>query len=298
MSEGLSPLMRLELEALITAARREDLGPHGVDVTSAAILPLGLRGAATLRCRGQGVLAGAEALPLIAQAYDPAIELRLGPRDGDRLAPGAVVATYQGPLASLLAMERVALNLLSHLSGIASLTARHVEAVRGTKASICDTRKTLPGLRSLQKHAVACGGGVNHRHGLHDAMLVKDNHLAHLAPTQLGPALRDGIARARADALRRGSPLAFVEVEVDKLDQFSQVIDLDVDIVLLDNLPPEAMRRAVELRDRHRPSLLLEASGGVNLTNVRAVAEAGVDRISIGALTHSAPALDLGLDID
>jgi nicotinate-nucleotide pyrophosphorylase (carboxylating) len=191
-------------------------------------------------------------------------------------------------------MERVALNFCTHLSGIATLTSAFVDAVRGTKAGIYDTRKTIPGLRGLAKYAVACGGGRNHRIGLYDAVLVKDNHIAHVPTAQLAAAMSAGIAKARAMQPRP----VFVEIEVDNLAQLEEVLRCDVDIILLDNMTPSQMQQAVSLRNRIAPRIELEASGGITLANVRAAAETGVDRIAIGALTHSAVALDLGLDID
>jgi nicotinate-nucleotide pyrophosphorylase (carboxylating) len=212
--------------------------------------------------------------------------------DGSSLDVGTVVAELTGPVRSLLAIERVALNFLTHLCGIATLTARYVAAVAGTDATICDTRKTLPGLRALGKYAVACGGGVNHRLGLHDAMLIKDNHLAHLPADQWQAVLSDAIERARAD--RPG--LAFVEIEVDRIDQLRPALACNPDFVLLDNMSVPQLRQAVSIRDAEAPGVQLEASGGVTLETVRPIAEAGVDRISVGALTHSAPALDLAVD--
>ena len=202
-----------------------------------------------------------------------------------------------GPMRSLLAMERTALNFLQRLSGIASLTARYVAAVHGTRAAIFDTRKTTPGWRFLEKYAVRCGGGCNHRFGLYDAVLIKDNHLAWIkeAAGASGP---DPFATAIASARRATPPGTTIEIEVDSLEQFDRALECSPDIILVDNLGPEQVAEAVRRRNAAAPRIQLEASGGVNLLSVRALAETGVDRISIGALTHSAPALDLALDYD
>lgn len=285
------------LRRLIQTARDEDLSSPGCsprDITSNLMIPADDHGQAVFRARVAGRLSGAAALPMVVDVFDPAVALMLLLPDGSALRPGSEIARVQGPLRSLLALERTALNLLAHLSGIATLTARYVAAVEGTRARIHDTRKTLPGLRGLEKYAVACGGGVNHRMGLHDAVLVKDNHIAHLALSELAGVLRDLCARAQA----ADPPIAFIEVEVDSLEQLATVLTCDVDVVLLDNMRLATLREAVAMRDRLAPSVKLEASGGVNLGSVRAIAETGVDIISVGALTHSAAALDIGLDID
>ncbi len=288
---------RDEAAALIARARQEDLGPENLDITCAVFLPHDRPTVAVMHARKPGRLAGAALLPVVARTYDPAVQVELAAHDGSALAPRQTVATFRGPLRSVLAMERIALNFCTHLSGIATLTAQYVETVAGTKAKIYDTRKTIPGLRGLAKYAVACGGGHNHRIGLYDAVLVKDNHIAHIPPAQLAAALSDAISRARAWQPASQRP-SFVEVEVDTLAQLEIVLACDVDIVLLDNMTPAQMRQAVTLRNRIAPRVELEASGGVNLASVRAIAESGVERIAIGALTHSAVALDLGLDID
>lgn len=282
-----------ELRRLIDIARLEDLGQPPRDLTSELIVPAERCSAAAFRTRDAGVLAGAALLPLIMDRYDPSVRLTPILHDGQPLKPGENIALLEGPLRSLLAIERVALNLMTHLSGVASLTAQYVATVGHAKARICDTRKTLPGLRALEKYAVACGGGGNHRMGLHDAVLVKDNHIAHLDADGLAAALHDLTVRARAT----NPPPAFVEVEVDTLDQLKTVLGCAVDRVLLDNMPPVMLGEAVAMRDRLAPYVLLEASGGVNLQTVRAIAASGVDIISVGALTHSAPSLDIGLDI-
>ncbi|MCX5661179.1 MAG: carboxylating nicotinate-nucleotide diphosphorylase [Planctomycetota bacterium] len=283
-----------DVARLIRVAREEDLGPRLDDITSRLFVPADRATVAVMRSRQKGRLSGAALLPAIAKLYDPAIALDLRGVDGQALEPGSIVAEFRGPLRSILAMERVALNFVTHLSGIASLTRQFVDVVGDAKAGVYDTRKTIPGLRGLAKYAVVCGGGHSHRMGLHDAVLVKDNHLAHLALADLPAALGAGIAQAR----RESPKPAFVEIEVDTLAQLEKVLPLGPDLVLLDNMTLEQLRSAVALRDRVAPKVELEASGGVRLETIRAIALTGVDRIAIGALTHSAPSLDLGLDID
>ncbi len=210
--------------------------------------------------------------------------------DGDCVVSGDEIASVAGPMRAILAMERTALNFLQRLSGVATLTARFVAEVAGTGAVILDTRKTTPGWRALEKYAVRCGGGRNHRLGLYDAVLIKDNHLAWLA--HQGDPIVSAIASARAHA----PPGTVVEVEVDSLDQLDRALECRPDVILVDNFGPDSLAEAVRRRDALAPGVLLEASGGVTLQSVRALAETGVDRISVGALTHSAPALDVGLD--
>jgi nicotinate-nucleotide pyrophosphorylase (carboxylating) len=210
--------------------------------------------------------------------------------DGASVGPGVELARLAGSMRSLLALERTALNFLQRLSGIASLTARFVAETAGTRAEILDTRKTAPGWRVLEKYAVRCGGGRNHRFGLFDAVLIKDNHLAWLA------AEADPIGRAIASARAQAPPGTIVEIEVDSLDQFDRALACAPDIILVDNLGPDVLAEAVRRRDQHAPHVLLEASGGITLPKVAPLARSGVDRISVGSLTHSAPALDIGLD--
>jgi nicotinate-nucleotide pyrophosphorylase (carboxylating) len=268
--------------ALVDAALVEDLGPAGQDVTSIATIPTGLRGTAEIRARASGVVAG---LPVAALALERAgAEVLLTADDGDRVGPGTVVLHAIGPVGRLLTAERTTLNLLCHLSGVATLTRRWVDAVVGTGAAIRDTRKTSPGLRVLEKYAVRCGGGVNHRMGLWDAALVKDNHVA----------AAGGVAAAFR-AVRERFPGLPIEVECDTLAQVAEVLEAGADLILLDNMSPPTMREAVALA---RPrGVRLEASGGLSLENAREVAETGVDFLAVGALTHSAPVLDLGLDL-
>jgi nicotinate-nucleotide pyrophosphorylase (carboxylating) len=287
---------RRNLETLLPMAIAEDLGRVG-DITTTATIPSQARGAAILVARSPGVLAG---LP-VAERLAAEFELRSGWRafraDGDRLEPGTVVARLAGSMRSLLTMERIALNFLQRLSGIATLTARFVAATAGTRAAIYDTRKTTPGWRALEKYAVRCGGGRNHRFGLYDAVLIKDNHLAWIQASA-GVDQIEPIAAAVATARAFVPSGTLVEVEVDTLEQLDVALRCGPDIILVDNLGPEGMAEAVHRRDRVAPSIRLEASGGINLATVGALAATGVDRISVGALTHSAPALDLALDFE
>ena len=276
-------------EALIAMAIAEDLG-NGGDITSSATIPAGAVGSAAFRFRQPGVVAGLPILRLLAKRFVMAEVRDVGLSDGAAVEAGQIVATIAGSVPTILAMERISLNFLQRLSGIATLTARFVAQVEGTKAVILDTRKTLPGWRVLEKYAVRCGGGRNHRMGLHDAVLIKDNHLAALASEP------DPIGRAVAAARAAAPHAKFVEVEVDDLDQFDRALACDVDIILIDNLGPDALAEAVRRRDASRSLALLEASGGITLGTVAAVARSGVDRISVGAITHSAPAHDVGLD--
>jgi nicotinate-nucleotide pyrophosphorylase (carboxylating) len=286
------PLTPAEIGAtdeLIALALAEDLGDLG-DRTADILIPAHARGSARVVARKPGVIAG---LPVAARlAYEMELDNGWTPLvdDGATVAPGQAIAEVAGRMRTLLAFERTALNFLQHLSGVATLTARFVAAIEGTKAGIVDTRKTLPGWRLLEKYAVRCGGGRNHRIGLFDAVLIKDNHLAWLEHEG------DPIGKAVATARTNAPAGMIVEVEVDTLDQFERALASGPDIVLLDNFDAEKARDAVRMRDTMAPTIQLEASGGINLGTVRSLAEAGVDRISVGALTHSAPALDLGLD--
>jgi nicotinate-nucleotide pyrophosphorylase (carboxylating) len=277
-------------DLLISAALDEDLG-EGCDITSKVLIPPDHEGRVQIVARQPGRLCGEIIGRQVLQRVDPAADWSTHLNDGDSLKPGSVIATLSGRVRSLLTAERTILNFMTHLSGVASLTQQYVDAVAGTKAVILDTRKTLPGWRSLQKYAVRCGSGTNHRFGLWDAVLIKDNHLAALAEegvTSLDEVVR--VARQRAPA---GVP---VTIEVDTLPQLEDALRGAPDVVLLDNMDTDQLRQAVVIRDKAAPNVLLEASGGVNLQTVAGIAAAGVDRISIGALTHSAPALDLGFD--
>jgi nicotinate-nucleotide pyrophosphorylase (carboxylating) len=282
---------RSNAATLIDLALAEDLGQVG-DLTAAVTIPSQARGAARFVTRSDGIVAGLPVVALLAERFELGEHWRTYVDDGDRVARGAEIARVEGPMRSLLAMERTALNFLQRLSGIATTTARFVAEVAGTGALILDTRKTTPGWRALEKYAVRCGGGRNHRIGLYDAVLIKDNHLAWLAQADdpIGTALKEARAHAPGGTV--------VEIEVDSLEQLDRALVGGPDIVLVDNLGPEALAEAVRRRDARNPRVLLEASGGVTLDTVRALARTGVDRISIGALTHSAPALDIGLDFE
>jgi nicotinate-nucleotide pyrophosphorylase (carboxylating) len=281
---GLNPGV---VEDLAERALAEDLGRG--DLTSRATVPADAVATASYVARAAGTVAGLPVLAAVIETHlgeNGAVELLV--QDGARVAPGTALATVTGPSRGLLEVERTSLNLLTHLSGIATLTAAWVAAVDGTGARIRDTRKTTAGLRALEKYAVRCGGGTNHRAGLDDAVLIKDNHV--LAAGGIGAAV-DAVHRAYQDR-----PELVVQVEVDTLDQLDEALDHGADQVLLDNMGVELLREAVA-RTRARPgAVLLESSGGLTLDNARAVAETGVDFLAVGALTHSAPALDIGLD--
>jgi len=271
---------------LIDLALAEDIGTG--DVTSLYFVPEDRIARAFVVARSEGVVSGVEVAQAVFRAVDAALDIAVLIPDGSRVAAGAMVLRIEGPARSILTAERTALNFLQRLSGVASLARRYVEAVAGTGARILDTRKTTPGYRLLEKAAVVHGGGTNHRIGLYDRAMVKDNHLVAEGGLE---ALQAAISKLKAER-----PGVEVELEADRLDQFEAFLGLNgVDHILLDNMSLEEMRRAVELRDgRTLPQL--EASGGVNLATVRGIAETGVDFISVGALTHSAPSLDLGLD--
>jgi nicotinate-nucleotide pyrophosphorylase (carboxylating) len=274
---------------LVELALAEDLGGVG-DLTSQAVIPANLEGRAVFVARVPGVLAGMPAVALVLGAVEPRLQLERHVEDGTTVKPGDRLATVSGPMRGILAAERTALNFLQHLSGIATLTRHYVDAVAGLRAQILDTRKTLPGWRVLDKYAVRQGGGHNHRMGLFDGILIKDNHLA---------ARQQGVRAVaeQAQAWReQQKSLVPLEIEVDTLDQLDEVLGCRPDIVLLDNMTTEQLREAVRRRNDKAPGVVLEASGGITLANVRAVAETGVERISVGALTHSAPALDIALD--
>lgn len=280
---------RQAVKVLIQLALDEDLGVAG-DITSKTVIPIQYQGKAVMVARVMGVLAGVETVEMVCQAVDPGLIVQLHLQDGARLQKGDKIATIIGPLRSLLAAERTALNFIQHLCGIASLTKKYVELVKHTNCKVLDTRKTLPGWRLLSKYAVACGGGTNHRIGLYDAVMIKDNHLAGLRQhqTPLSEAVR------LANEAWKGK--AKVEVEVDNLVQLREALAAMPDIVLLDNMKPAMLKEAVLLRNQLQPRVMLEASGGINLETVAEVAATGVDYVSVGALTHSAPALDIALD--
>lgn len=287
---GLTPAEADACRSLIALALAEDIGPTG-DRTTLALIPPDREATAAFVARTAGVVAGLPAAALVIGAVDAGLRFVPEVPDGTRVGPGQRIAAVSGPLQHILVAERTALNFLQRLSGVASLTRKYVDTIAGLKAAILDTRKTTPGWRLLEKYAVRMGGGVNHRTGLYDGILIKDNHIAGLGDP--ATAVRRAVELARAFPGNRGLP---VEVEVDSLAQLDQVLPAKPEIVLLDNMPPDVLRAAVAVRDRMSPGTLLEASGGVNLSTVRAIAEAGVDRVSVGALTHSAPALDIALD--
>jgi nicotinate-nucleotide pyrophosphorylase (carboxylating) len=270
------------VQELIERALAEDVG--GGDLTTGAVVPAGARARARIEQREPGVLCGLDVAEAVFRVVDPELRWHPHARDGDRREAG-LAAEVAGPAAAILAGERVALNFLGHLSGIATLTARYVEAVAGTGAVILDTRKTTPGMRALEKQAVAAGGGRNHRAGLYDAILVKENHAA----------LAGGVGEAARRAVENAPPGVSVEVECATLAEVEDALAAGAGRLLLDNMGAGDLRRAVELvADRAE----LEASGGITLENVREVAETGVDFISVGALTHSAPALDVTLVLE
>lgn len=284
---------------LIRLAVREDLD-RLYDWTSVAVIPDAAPGQALVVARKPGVIAGLPAAAVALDEYDPQIQWRPRVTDGDIVAAGQAIAELSGKARSLLAAERPLLNLLGHLSGVATLTRRFVDAVTGTAARIYDTRKTTPGWRRLEKYAVRQGGGHNHRLGLFDGILIKDNHLALGAAADVKNSPGDAVRRARRflQQLDEGEAARalLVEVEVDSLDQLREALPAAPDLVLLDNMPPEVLREAVRLRDSLAPGVELEASGGIRLETVAVVAATGVERISVGALTHSAQWLDIGLD--
>ena len=271
---------------LIRRALAEDLGPG--DITSECFIPANHRSSARIVAKEKGVLAGTEVALEVFRQIDPSIEVELLKNDGEVIGPGDDILNADGPTRALLSAERTALNFLQRLSGIATLTRRFVDAVAGTKAVILDTRKTTPGLREFERLAVRAGGGVNHRFGLFDRVLAKDNHLA-----VTGDAA--GLQRAIDEAKKR-IPDILVEIEADTLEQVRLLCDLrGVDIILLDNMSNDQLREAVQIRGTKQ--IVLEASGGVNLETVAAIASTGIDQISVGALTHSARAVDLSMEI-
>jgi nicotinate-nucleotide pyrophosphorylase (carboxylating) len=291
-----------DLRDLIGRMLEEDLAGEG-DCTSLALIPEDAPGRAAVVVREPGVVAGLNAAEIVLAEVDPALKWQAQVEDGTAVDAGQVAALVEGPAQKLLTAERPALNLIGRLSGVATLTRHYADAIAGTKARIYDTRKTTPGLRRLEKYAVRCGGGSNHRQGLFEAILIKDNHLALGAQADAGrprfsPA--EAVAEARRFFARKRSPEAadasIVEIEVDTLEQLDAVLPAGPDIVLLDNMGPDLLREAVARRDSANSNVQLEASGGVNLDTVRAIAESGVDRISVGALTHSAVVLDVALD--
>ena len=275
--------IRLILEPVVRAALLEDLGRAG-DITTDAVVPAEATVEAVIAARQPGVLAGLDAALLAFELLDAALRIERLRTDGDRISRGETVAHINGRARGVLGAERTALNLLSRMSGVATATRALADAIAGYKAKIVCTRKTTPGLRTLEKEAVRLGGGANHRFGLDDAMLIKDNHIA------LAGGLRQALERAR----RHAGHLVKIELEVDTLDQLDEALEIGVDAVLLDNMTPEILRRAVAMVDGRA---VTEASGRITLETAPAIAATGVDLISSGWITHSAPILDLGLDI-
>ncbi len=278
---------RLDLERHARSALREDV--DGGDITTDLLVPEDARVSATLVARDAGVACGLELARVVFQTLDPSLDVTLHAADGDAVDAGARLATISGAARPILSAERVALNFVGRLSGIASLTREYVRAVDGTGARIVDTRKTTPGLRDLEKYAVRCGGGHNHRMSLTDAFMLKDNHRAALKGAGIP------VAEAVAGARRRMSHGVFVTVEADTLEEVEEALQAGADGILLDNMTPQQLAVAV---DRIDGEAMAEASGGITLESVRAAAESGVDLISVGALTHSAPALDVALEFD
>jgi nicotinate-nucleotide pyrophosphorylase (carboxylating) len=269
-----------DVAAFVQATLAEDLGAGG-DITSAAVIPAEARFTGVMASRDAIIVAGLDIAAAFFRALDPEVSVELVARDGDRIAPGGVLMRLEGRARAMLTAERSALNTVQHLSGIATLTRAYVDAIAGTGATLLDTRKTIPGLRLLEKYATRMGGARNHRMGLWDAAMIKDNHVA--------------VAGGVGEAVRRAKAAGIAEiiVEVDRLDQIAPALDAGATRLLLDNMPPPMLREAVALVAGRAPT---EASGGVRLDTIRAIAETGVDYISVGRITQSAPAADIGLD--
>jgi len=282
-----SKIAKSQLEQVVKSALAEDC--VAADLTTEALIPVNLKGKASILVKRDGVLAGLNVAKEVFRQVDASLRFKALVKDGASVRKGLVVATIDGKVASILRAERTALNFLQHLSGVATETARYVEAVSGTKAVITDTRKTVPGLRTLEKYAVRMGGGQNHRMNLADGVLIKDNHLVALSSRGVG--LKEAVKKAHKQAPRAMK----IEVEVESVKQAQEALSAGVDIIMLDNMEKEDMRKAVKLV---KGKAMLEASGGITLDNVRSVAETGVDYISIGALTHSAKALDISLEVE
>jgi nicotinate-nucleotide pyrophosphorylase (carboxylating) len=295
-------LMQTDWQALLRLAIDEDLGRAG-DLTTCSLVPRDAVGQASIMTRQPGVVAGLSGVRTALAAVNQNLNWSPETSDGQTIKQGQRMGVIRGPAHGLFAAERLLLNFLGRLSGIATLTRAYVDAVAGTGARVFDTRKTIPGWRRLEKYAVRCGGGWNHRGGLFEAVLIKDNHLAWGA-NSLGETSRytpaEAVLRARryiAEHEAKNDPSAIIiEVEVDTLDQLDQVLPAAPDIILLDNMSVEQLRQAVARRNKINPNVELEASGGVTLSSVRQIAETGIERISVGALTHSPAALDFGLD--
>ena len=277
-----APLPAPLVDAAISTALAEDLGLLG-DITTNATVAAETKAEAAIAARKPGVVSGLQLAEAAFRALDPHVAFEIVTADGGTISAGSVIARVKGNARAILTAERVALNFMGRMSGVATLTRRYSDAIKGTNAKIADTRKTTPGLRAFEKYAVRCGGGQNHRTGLFDAVLIKDNHIV----------AAGGLSKAIEAARSLAGHMVKIEVEVDTLEQLKEVLGHKVDAVLLDNMSPATLINAVKLVAGR---CLTEASGGVNLDTVRAIAETGVDLISVGALTHSAPVLDLGLD--
>lgn len=289
-----------ECQKLVELALAEDVA-DGVDCTTRAIVEKSIQCQAAFVSRDSGVICGLKPAEMVLSAYSKSLALEIEIPDGGRVEPGSTIAIISGSAADILTVERTCLNFMGRLSGISTLTSRFVKEIEGTHAQVLDTRKTTPAWRHLEKYAVSCGGGTNHRMGLYDAILIKDNHLAFASDQVEKESVTWAIERARkwidenSDQLPRGNE-TIVQVEVDNLTQLAEVLKLPVDIVLLDNMNHEQLENAVRMRDETAPKVLLEASGGINLQTIGTIAQTGVDRISSGALTHSATNFDIGLD--
>lgn len=282
-SPSIPPLPDIVIEPIVKLALAEDLGVAG-DITTDALIDPESDGVWVMRARKPGVVAGLDAATLAGWMIDPDIEYTLSALDGSTVKAGDVIMSIEGPARSVLMAERTMLNFVTHLSGIATLTRAYVDAIAGTDATIASTRKTIPGMRALAKRAVRLGGGGSHRYGLDDAILIKDNHIA----------AAGGVVKALAKARAAVGHLTCIEIEVDRIEQLKEALPHAPNVIMLDNFALADLKAAVKLA---QGKVVLEASGGVSLETVRAVAETGVDVISVGALTHSAPALDVGLDV-
>ena len=298
-SQTIDEFLLEDLSEILRLAIREDLD-RSIDLTTMAIVPAGVRGSAALVSRSHGVAAGIDLIDEMIAELDVEIQWDQQVGDAQAIEPGQVLSVLRGDARDLLTCERTILNVLCRLSGVASLTKRFVDAVRGTQARVYDTRKTTPGWRRLEKYAVRCGGGHNHRLGLYDGILIKDNHLASRAAANgelldAGQAVEHAKAFLASGAIQREQPV-MIEVEIDRIEQLESALKAGPNIILLDNMSCQLLSQCVAIRDRLAPSVQLEASGGVNLQTIAGIAATGVDRISVGALTHSAPVHDIGLD--
>lgn len=282
----LPPLPRIVIEPVVRRALEEDFGVSG-DLSANLLVPESASGSLVMRAREDGVIAGMQAAELTYALVDPTVSFTVDVGDGGTVKAGTIIARVAGPSRSLLSAERVALNFLGRMSGVATLTSHYVKAIDGTEARIAATRKTTPGLRALEKRAVLAGGGFTHRESLAAAIMIKDNHIA----------LAGGVDAALTTVMAQRDHMSMVSVEVDTIDQLKRVLPYRPDVVLLDNMDLDTLREAhAIIRSFEKDDVTIEASGGVNLDTVRAIAETGVDVISVGALTHSAPNFDIGMD--